>query len=43
MEVQGVVEADVWIDTADDPNSQTNVAIATDEAAMTAAGQIDFF
>jgi len=42
MEVQGVVEADVWIDIADDPNSQTNVAIAADEVAMTAPGQIDF-
>lgn len=42
MEVQGVVEADVYIDTADDPNSQTNIAIATDAAAMTDAAYIDF-
>jgi uncharacterized phage protein gp47/JayE len=42
MEIQGVIEADVYIDTADDPNSQTNIAIATDEAAITDAANIDF-
>jgi len=42
MEVQGVVQADITIGTADDPAGTDNVAIADDAAAMTDEANIDF-